>query len=144
MFIQNDIKWKDYEISKCITIGEFGCLLTSICNILVILGFDYTPLTLSKKFQENNGFDKQGNLIWNVVNKLFGLKENKYMPSSKISWSNLKNVNYIVQLFYKRTGHFCNVISVYKNIIKYHDTYDGLIKSIDINGIISIREITKI
>jgi len=144
MYIQNDIKWKSFEMTKNVTVGEFGCLLTSICNILVILGYDFNPLTLAKKLQENKGFDNQGNILWNVINNLFGLKENKYLPSSKILWSNLKNINYIVQLFYKNTGHFCNVLSVSGDIITYHDSFDDKTKQIDIKRVISIREVIKI
>jgi hypothetical protein len=147
MFTQTDSRWADYEIVKgnaSTTIKERGCLLTSICNILVVDGYDFTPLTLCQKLQDSNGFDNIGNLLWSVLNNLFGLKENKYLPADKITWSNLTNINYIVQCFYLDTGHFCNIQSVANNIITYHDTYDGLTKQINISRVMSIREVIKI
>lgn len=32
-YLQSDIQWKDYEIVKGKTIGNFGCLLTAETNI---------------------------------------------------------------------------------------------------------------
>ena len=90
IYIQQDVLWKDYEMSKGAAIGEFGCLLTSLTNILVLLGLDYTPLTLCQLLQANNGFDNQGNILWTVVNNLFGLSKVKYLPTDAINWSNIR------------------------------------------------------
>jgi len=142
MFIQNDDRWKSFEMAPGVTIGEFGCFLTALCNILVLLGMDYTPLTLAQALQKNSGIDSEGNLTWIAFNS-FGLFEKRYNPTDEINWSNSNQVWYIVQCFYKNTGHFCNLISVTNNIITYFDTYDGMKKQINLERVMSIREIIK-
>src|SRR5271157_1209432 len=135
MFIQSDENWKDYEMAPGITLGVYGCFITAVCNILVKLGMDYTPLSLTQKLKDNNGLDSQGYLNRTVLDNLFGLKENIYKPTDTINWSDSNNVWYIVQNHYLDTGHFCNVLSVKDGTIFYFDTYDGLNKQVQIERV---------
>jgi hypothetical protein len=143
-FIQQDEQWKDFEIIKGVTIGEFGCLVTSLTNILNMLGMDFTPLTLVQKIQENNGFDSNGNLSWVVANKIFGLSEVKYLPTDKIEWSNSEKIFYICVLHFQGTGHFCNLLTVQNGIIYYFDVWDGKKKQVALENVLSIREVRKV
>jgi hypothetical protein len=138
-YIQSDIRWKDFEIVKGATIGDFGCLLTAITNCLNEYKYEYTPLTLCKELQTNGGFDKDGCILWDILTKLFGVKHTKFKFPDKPVLENVHNIFYIVQVVYKNTGHFCQIIRSRESLITYFDSYTG--KEIVTDTFLSIRKL---
>jgi hypothetical protein len=138
MFTQTDPKWAHIEYVKGVTIGQYGCLITSLTNILCgqSLGYnDYlTPAVFVELCQNNNCFDSYGNLLWQPVEKFFLFKHSRVKQIFVD-----QGVHFIIQVPFQNTGHFCNVISRNTNEIKYFDVYDGKVKLA--KDYISIRKI---
>jgi hypothetical protein len=76
---QQDPQWKDKNlgVSKDLTIGQFGCLLTSITMVANGFGYQETPASLSDKMAAAGGFS--GGLIrpTHVGNVLPGMRYQK-------------------------------------------------------------------
>lgn len=58
---QNDPRWKDTILGngRSETIGEFGCLLTSLAMVANHFGGNETVATFNEKMKQNNGFVNQ-------------------------------------------------------------------------------------
>ena len=139
-YLQSDKRWKDYELvqgDKETTIGKIGCLHTTICNFLNQYKYSHTPLTLAKLLQENGGYDKNGFIIWSVIEKLFNMKQRKFIFPDKPLFKNMYNEFYAIQVPYQETGHFCEVLKTNGKDITYFDTYTG--ETLTTNSYISIR-----
>ena len=141
--IQCDKRWSDYLIVKGkngTSIGEIGCLLTCISNILNERGIEHTPLSLCKQLQDNGGFDSQGYIQWGVLYNLYKIKQAKYLYPDMPLFSDNPKKYWIAQVVYQNTGHFCEITRTSGINLYYFDTYYG-IEKIASNNIISIREI---
>lgn len=83
-FSQLDPAWKDLEYDHASQhnptglqeIGDWGCALTSAAMVLTYHGFDTTPTgtpttpgSLNQYLKNNNGYTKNGALIWNYISK---------------------------------------------------------------------------
>ena len=82
---QNDPKWKDillgYNTKPPYTIGNYGCLITSLCMYLTAIGKPETPETINSKLKDAGGFKSgSGEMIWSVFNKTFGVTEQYISP----------------------------------------------------------------
>ena len=139
MYIQPDSRWKDYQITKDVTIGKYGCLLTTLCNILNILNYNFFPDTLADRLKEENGFTAAGFIIWEAIFRVFGIKHTKLFDISKTKFSDDPLKFWIVQVPYKNTGHFCQIIKAEGSDIYYFDVYTG--KEKKLIKYISIREL---
>ena len=54
---QNDDKWKNVKLgNSSVTMGEWGCLLTSVTMLLNGIGYDETPESVNKKMKQAGGF----------------------------------------------------------------------------------------
>jgi hypothetical protein len=54
---QNDEKWQNIQLgNSSITIGKWGCLLTSVTMMLNGVGYKETPETVNEKMKRVNGF----------------------------------------------------------------------------------------
>jgi len=143
---QTDPRWGAVDMINQILIRDSGCLLTSIVNILRDYSDElkaYTPLQLDSFLDKKNGYTRGGLIIWDVLEKFFKFKHQAYItPHAKPVFSNDKKKYWVVQIPYKATGHFCNVIADVGDEIIYFDVYDGKTKNINIKDTISIREFT--
>jgi hypothetical protein len=55
---QNDEKWQNVKLgNSSITIGKWGCLLTSVTMMLNGIGYKETPETVNEKMKKVGGFD---------------------------------------------------------------------------------------
>jgi Bacterial SH3 domain len=55
---QNDEKWQNVKLgNSSITIGKWGCLLTSVTMMLNGIGYKETPETVNAKMRQVGGFD---------------------------------------------------------------------------------------
>ena len=55
---QNDEKWQNVKLgNSSITIGKWGCLLTSVTMMLNGVGYNETPETVNEKMKRVGGFD---------------------------------------------------------------------------------------
>lgn len=63
-FQQNDGRWNDYKIGRYATIGDYGCLLTSLTMISDYYGNNYNPMTAAQVSSFNrSGGSNDGALI---------------------------------------------------------------------------------
>lgn len=61
-FSQRDPKWSNEKLGQStLTVGRFGCTLTSICDLSTYFGDNFNPLEGVKKIQ----FTKDGLILWN-------------------------------------------------------------------------------
>lgn len=76
-YSQNDKRWAKEKLGfSNLTIASHGCLVSSIANLLTVLGSNTTPSQVNQKLIEVKGFatDKYGNkalVIWSKVEKAF-------------------------------------------------------------------------
>lgn len=142
MLKQIDFDKDKPEIVPNVSIHDYGCLTISIFNILKrheICTKEFTDfLNLIKTV---GGYTKEGLLKWDIIKLLFGVEHRKIKKTDDFKFED--NIEYIVQVPYKETGHFCEVKGIKEsNTIVYIDTYDGKTKEINRNDCISIRELT--
>ena len=139
---QTDPQWRDTEMTKGITIGQYGCLLVSLSNCVRQSSIGYrehmNPAALNTILQNNGGFTPQGLIIWSVLEKFFFCQHTNIMKRKPIFASNIHN---IIQIPYMDTGHFCNLLDVSDHGYIYFDVYDGIEKTIDKSRIVSTRQI---
>lgn len=130
MYSQNNRKWKEYSINNSkTTIGEVGCLLTSICNIYNIHhNVKITPITLNTRLINNNGYTDGNLIIWSVVESLLDV-EIQHIFTGKVEYD--MNSYYIVNFLNFGTGHFTNLISKDNDKYNIFDVWDSKYKVID-------------
>lgn len=70
-YSQFDPRWASMELVPGMTMGRWGCMVTSICMALKNYAIDITPGDLCAKLKAINGFDSEGNLKHEAVSKLY-------------------------------------------------------------------------
>ncbi|SKC02615.1 hypothetical protein SAMN06296386_11448 [Lachnospiraceae bacterium] len=81
---QRDKEWKDDTLGNSgYTIGSSGCVLTSIASAISDTAGAMDPKSLNTYFTENNVFDSEGNLRWNVLDSLSGFNAEVYSETSR-------------------------------------------------------------
>jgi len=76
-YSQNDRKWSSVKLGNSnLTIGGYGCTITSLANLLKSMGQPYNPSEVNNKLRDVKGFakDKYGNeclVIWSKIEKAF-------------------------------------------------------------------------
>lgn len=80
-YSQQDPKWKAVQLGfdKESTIGNFGCLLTSISMVASHYGFDETPASLNEKLKAAGGFQGAYLMPYTVTNVLRGVSYKTYI-----------------------------------------------------------------
>jgi len=145
-FKQTDKVYKDIVMNgEKQTIKKYGCLLIACNNIINEYGKIFiTPKKIDTYLDLHKGYTKGGYILWSVLEKKYCFKHKKIMPSNfdSIVFSNRDNIFWIVQVNYKDTGHFCQVVSVAGDIIVYFDSYDGEERTVYKKNCLSIRELT--
>jgi hypothetical protein len=77
LYSQRDPRWKDillgYNTDKQYTIGNYGCMITSVCAYLNALGINETPLTLNNRLKDKNvaGFINGGIFVFDSLRKIW-------------------------------------------------------------------------
>lgn len=151
---QQDRLWKNVSMALTEdTLGAFGCLVTSLANILQIimhLKRSFTPKDLNDIIIKEEAYDWYSNelpekascLDWKKFKDAF--KESLIIRNfvDKSEYVDCKDYYYIARIKFKdihtdyeyNTGHYVNVISKTENYWTVFDTYYGglhLIKDID-------------
>lgn len=68
---QGDFRWKDIVMSPSkLTIGGYGCLASAICASLPVYGIRMAPGDFFRKLVSVGGFDADGNLIHQSIEKI--------------------------------------------------------------------------
>lgn len=62
------------------TIGNYGCLLTTLANYLNCVGYKETPNTLNETLKTDGGFVNGGFLVWGVFEKAYDLNLHYQSP----------------------------------------------------------------
>lgn len=138
---QTDDELAMLEMVPGVGVREYGCLTVAIFNILKkhrrVKGSFNTFLNALK---ENDVYTKNGLLRWLPVKLICGL-EHRIMQKND-GFRTDDSYEYIVQVPYKDTGHFCEVYYVSKDgLIIYRDSYDGELKEITRSKCLSVREL---
>lgn len=138
---QTDNELAMLELVPGVGVREYGCLTVAIFNILkkhrrVKSSFNAFLTAL----KENGGYTKNGLLRWLPIKLICGL-EHRIMQKND-GFRTEDRYEYIVQVPYKDTGHFCEVYYVSKDgLIIYRDSYDGELKEITRSKCLSVREL---
>lgn len=122
-FYQKDEKWKnDFLGNSEFHMGDSGCLTTCIASQLLMQGIsvvevpDITPGTLNKFFSENNVYDAEGNLQWDiagsVINVKFIRKETSEISESELETLIKNHVYPIVCVKMPKSGNYHFVLLV--------------------------------
>lgn len=148
---QTDQDIKDLELAKGVTVGDYGCLLVSIFNIVT----EFRRFTSKKEItfeqmlndlKQMNAFDSDGILNWNPTGKLLGFTHLKYTPKyfNTIRFSNDPKIFWIAEIPHysnPKLSHFVNIIATRNKCITYFDVYDGATKKINLSDCRSVREL---
>jgi len=130
MYSQNDDEWMNEPLNKSRnTIGQVGCLLTSLINIFKTRypDIDITPLSFNQNLIDNNGYTDGNLVIWSVVEDLLGV-DIEHIFTGFVEYD--LNSFYIANFKNPNTGHFTNVISKDGNKYNIFDVWDGKYKTI--------------
>ena len=72
-FYQKDARWAAESLGRTSdTMGSHGCLVTATSMALANLGFQTNPSDLNARLTDNDGFTKNGWLIWDSIRKVTG------------------------------------------------------------------------
>ena len=80
LYSQRDTRWKDEKLGYgSTTIGNFGCTISALSQLLLINGYSETPSTVNAKLKANAGFvgTNQNLLVWTAIEKAFKAKHLK-------------------------------------------------------------------
>ncbi len=144
LMLQNDRKWKDEVMAiddeKTYTIGEYGCIITSVCNIINMrrkYKNDERPINpkdLNNNIIAKKGYTKDGCIIWAVLEKIISAKIDPYFmlieERGKENRYNVPNFNqngvyYIARLNTDTGYHFLQMIGHIHDTYIMFDTYDN-------------------
>lgn len=129
------------ELADGITVKDFGCLTVAIFNILLKhkrVKNDFNAFLTDIK--KNGGYTKNGLLKWDAVKLCCGMSH-RILPIGEAMKAD-DAYEYVVQIPYKDTGHFCEVLYVSKSgLIIYRDSYDGELRETRRAACLSIREL---
>lgn len=142
MVKQNDSGMEFLELVPGISVRDYGCLTVAIFNILQKHGrFKRGFNDYLNALKTAGGYTKEGLLKWDAVKVVCGL-EHRMMKQSD-GFRPEDRFEYIVQVPYKNTVHFCEVKYISKSgLIIYADSYDGEMKEIERRRCLSVRELT--
>lgn len=158
---QNDEVWTKCTMAqdedKYYTIGEYGCVITSICNI-VNMHKKYksdekllNPKDLNEMLKNNSGYNKKGDVVWAKLEELIDAKIDPYFylidergMDDHYNYPNLNQngVYYIARINSDTGYHFLQVIGHINGIYIMFDTYDNRFvykKQNEVKRIIEIR-----
>jgi len=98
IFFQTDRRWSGVKLGNSgLTIGGYGCTITSICRILFLLtGVVYTPAEISKKLS----FTNDGLLYWDSVQNV-GLKATRVKGNPTMDILSKNAGKMIIELAYQ-------------------------------------------
>lgn len=141
LLYQNDELWKNEKLGNTkLTIGSHGCLLTSLTNIYnQKYRQDKTPDQFNRELIQNNGYTKDGLIIWDTAKKLLECDRIDINYKGVIDYDmyNYFIVNYLNFGY----GHFTNLIEKSNNDFFVFDVYDNKNKLKKVN---EIRRVIKV
>ena len=89
IYSQNDKAWRDIKLGRSsVSIGNFGCVITSLSNLMAYYGEKHNPLVVNSKLKTVNGFLKGNLLIWAKIKEAF--------PNFEWKWRGYKYENGVV------------------------------------------------
>lgn len=158
---QNDRVWSDdvmaQEENKYYTIGEYGCIITSVCNI-VNMYKKYkpdermlNPRELNKRLKDSSGYTESGEVIWAKLGEAIAAKIDPYFylidqrgMDNRYNYPNFNQngVYYIARINSDTGYHFLQIIGHIHDTYIMFDTYDNRFvykKQNEVKRIIEIR-----
>ncbi|MCH5149247.1 MAG: hypothetical protein J1G30_01160 [Spirochaetales bacterium] len=141
MVKQTDSEIGFLELVPGVSVRDYGCLTIALFNILQKHERCKSGFTdFLNAIKTAGGYTKEGLLRWDAVKVVCGM-EHRMMKLSD-SFRSEDRYEYIVQIPYKSTGHFCEVKYISKSgLIIYADSYDGVMKEIERRSCLSVREL---
>lgn len=150
---QQDKKWKGEKLGKSKwTIGNAGCVITSLCNCHNLAGNNITPDELNRMLTDIGGYTKDGDLYWSCAEKILGcrilhnawLKDKHGLNTINDILSQRIDANHhiICRYLYKGTQHFTNILNVFLNQIVIYNVYSGqteVIYKSDVNRLVVVN-----
>ncbi len=143
LLLQNNSLWADDVMANddntTYTIGEHGCIVTSVCNIINMhnkLKTDARPLNpkdLNKSIKDNKGYTENGLILWATLAKIIGAKIDPYfyLINERGMENNYGEVNfkrkgtyYIARLNTDTGYHFLNMLGECSGHYLLFDVYD--------------------
>jgi phosphoenolpyruvate synthase/pyruvate phosphate dikinase len=151
---QTDIEWKKDIMTQSTwidIIGRYGCLVTSLSNIMQsILGSRFTPKDLNKILQLMRGYKYLNNidtpenqasfLEWDIIKKYF---KDLIDINLRVNINQFSNDNYyIARVVHKYGGsHYINVMTKSRKFFWCFDVEDGKIKAYKPEDVVYLHEI---
>lgn len=130
LFFQNDNRWKNEKFANTHRLfGDIGCLVTASANVKNLhTGVPVmTPCMLHDELKKNDGFTKDGLVIWSVLEKILGCKiDIDYKGHIDYDVNSLYVVHcYLTDKMGKKYGHFTNLIEMKDFKYYCYDVWDG-------------------
>ena len=139
---QIDPQMTGLDLAPGVSVRDYGCLTVALFNILKKhrrIKSDFRSFL--GELKKNHCYTRQGLLMWEPFKLVCGVNH-RILPKNE-GFKTEDKFEYIVQVPYKDTGHFCEVYYVAKDgLIIYRDSYDGELKEILRGRCLSVREIT--
>ena len=122
MYSQNDRRWCNDKLGTR-TIGQIGCLLTSLCNINNLAGREekHMPDQFNTLFKLNSGYT-ENLIIWAVAEKILKAEIDPWYKGS-VEYD--INSYYIVNFLNFGSGHFTNLLSKKDKDFYLYDVWNG-------------------
>lgn len=147
---QTDLKWKAESMGLPIdTLGRWGCLVTSLSNILQeCCQHELSPKEVNDKLKKNNGYKgakfvgKESFIDWEVTSKLFNLI--MIRCPYRIYRSDFNDGYYFIGRIIHpitKAGHYINVIAAAGVYYSCFDVETGELKLINYSEITDLLKI---
>lgn len=148
---QSDSRWGDMLLgSSTDTMRQSGCATTALASLVVHAGFkdetDFDPGVFCSIISENNGYDKNGNIMWWTVSKAakgFTFVDTVYMYGSTYEERVAEIKSYLDKGYYiiadvKYSGHWVAIDRIENGIVYSIDpasnTSSNLFEQYDFKG----------
>ena len=79
MYSQRDPKWANNKLGTSNhTIGQSGCVITSICNLLLKHGYEITPDEANERIKNAGGYANGNLIIWSKLKDALPVEAYRY------------------------------------------------------------------
>ena len=107
MYSQRDSKWSNNKLGTSNhTIGQSGCVITSICNLLLKHGYEITPDEANERIKNAGGYANGNLIIWSKLKDALPVEAYRYYgyDNNKVSQAIEDNKGCLVEASGARIG----------------------------------------